>query len=717
MFARPFLAFVRRTLEKGGARRAPDEPKQEKPKTPLLFEPETVTVLDRLGQRLLLSGQERRAFIGRLSLVLQNRPLPERRRLTQLVVRVLRLQGSSDIRPERSRVFVSSLLTLLAGREGTDAPLDETAAFVRGKELFSSLFDGPEGVSSYRDAVLLTVFDRLALMGSCRVTNEPLKRKNAGPQNASKVLAAAFSSDGLLAGRLILFSLLSAPRPESHLAAVGLDSFGNQPSGGIFGPEAALYLPAGEIEPLLTKAVKEIVCGLLTDEKKGGSSAASVSRLVKLLAGDSPGSTFARLTRAGLVAAPLTALFYGEDGLARRQRIWSLTPAVVSILARMWSPEQLRALAKVSYEMLQTELDRDLARGLALTPLGTNPYASDVPTELLSVLGGTVAVPGLSSWAQAVLADTLGNLDAAVRQSPAEANFYGVGLTRFRSRDLQYGKDPGKDESDKEEMSEHARKALDDLEKLPSQYEAARATTRTSSAKASALGSVPAPDSVMGRTQPPTALFIPCGEFATPPEHWIGPLAALGLAAGGAGAEPLYRFRAGAAKPVEGVLFAFFESAESGRFWSRGIFGARHKKAGPLTRRTLLKRFLRMDAMQRSLTTLSEDFDSAQKERNAGVLMEGGTLGKAALGEAACTALSRFVSGSDMRILGKASAAELAHAFLTLRHRKTAPEGPIVKPTGLENFLAAAKATHISKSGRRMQRLQAASDDTTEKKR
>ena len=121
--------------------------------------------------------------------------------------------------------------------------------------------------------------------------------------------------------------------------------------------------------------------------------------------------------------------------------------------------------------------------------------------------------------------------------------------------------------------------------------------------------------------------------------------------------------------------------------------------------------------MQRSLTILSEDFDSAQKERNAGVLLEGGTLGKAALGEAACTALSRFVSGSDMRILGKASAAELAHAFLTLRHRKSAPEGPIVKPTGLENFLAAAKATHISKSGRRMQRLRAASDDTTEKKR
>ena len=114
----------------------------------------------------------------------------------------------------------------------------------------------------------------------------------------------------------------------------------------------------------------------------------------------------------------------------------------------------------------------------------------------------------------------------------------------------------------------------------------------------------------------PAGLFVPARFFATPPVLWLAPLEALGLAVtctrpkatvtpfeDKEETSPQPRFKE--SHPCEpGVLFPFFDSVGTARWWLEQIGERSHTNGEQASRRRLLKHFLLTDVMARLLRIL-----------------------------------------------------------------------------------------------------------------
>lgn len=394
---------------------------------------------------------------------------------------------------------------------------------------------------------------------------------------------------------------------------------------------------------------------------------------------------YCRLRRLGLVADAVLALLWLKDGRVR-ERLWELTDAAVGLLEGAAAAQNTEHLRRSAYGCLQTTLDTAFTRTLAGAPAAS---------ELLSVLQGIVPVVGLSAWAQAIVSRAFERVDETVRATPAQAAFFGVRLDAAHARRLAYG-------GAVRPAAENAAAAImHRLGRLARHYQAARERTDTASAAAVAdkreIAALPvAADSL------PSGLFVPAGFFAVSPHLWLGPLAALGLAAAAdSDDKPLERYRAGAKTAHEGVVFALFSSEQSASWWLADEFSS-EIDASDGSRERILKRFVRLDAMMRVLESLREEAAASRQRLAAQLLEQAGSLQSSQLSASATEALGKFLSPADSRRVRSACIVELVHGFV--REQRLARDG-FVSATGLEELLAAHKAQRLSRAPGRMVRL------------
>lgn len=403
------------------------------------------------------------------------------------------------------------------------------------------------------------------------------------------------------------------------------------------------------------------------------------------------------LKQAGLVGATHRVRRWTDAGRLTVESLWELRRAVVRRLFTLVTSETAAVLHGAAYDFLQLESD---AQRVIAAPGSSGELKSTSKTpapEVLChpVMNGAVAGVGLPSWANAVLVRALGRVDEAVRTDHCARRFFVIGL----------------------EPQDNIRvaSASDNLPKTPSEpvdsrtefLSALNRTLETETADRHFLPALPA------------GLFVPARLFATPPVLWLAPLEALGLAVtctrpkatvtpfeDKEETSPQPRFKE--SHPCEpGVLFPFFDSVGTARWWLEQIGERSHTNGEQASRRRLLKHFLLTDVMARLLRILVLHARQADQSVGHRILGQTAALADTPTSETLQRELKKFLPVQHFRKVCAASFAELAHGFLAhdLQHK-----GRTDVATGLEAVIEAQKRQLASARSKRLKRIAARPD-------
>lgn len=398
------------------------------------------------------------------------------------------------------------------------------------------------------------------------------------------------------------------------------------------------------------------------------------------------------LSHAGLVGATHRVRRWTDAGRLTVESLWELRRAVVRRLFTLVTSETAAALHGASYDFLQLESD---AQRVIAAPGSSGEAKSTSKTaapEVLChpVMNGAVAGVGLPSWANAVLVRALARVDEAVRTDHCARRFFVIELeTQDNIRVASASKNLPKTPS----------------EPVDSRTEFLSALNRTLETETADRHFLPAL---------PAGLFVPARLFATPPVLWLAPLEALGLAVTCTRASatvtsleekeetsPQPRFKE--SHPFEsGVLFPFFDSVGTARWWLEQIGERSHTNGEQASRRRLLKHFLLTDVMARLLRILVLQAHHADQSVGHRILGQTAALADTPTSETLQRELKKFLPVQHFRKVCAASFAELAHGFLAhnLQHK-----GRTDVATGLEAVIEAQKRQLASARSKRLKRI------------
>lgn len=403
------------------------------------------------------------------------------------------------------------------------------------------------------------------------------------------------------------------------------------------------------------------------------------------------------LSLAGLVGATHRARRWTDAGRLTVERLWELRRAVVRRLFTLVTSETAAALHGASYDFLQLESDAQRVIAAPGSP-GESKSTSKTPApEVLChpVMNGAVAGVGLPSWANAVLVRALARVDETVRTDHCARRFFVIELeTQDNIRVASASKN----------LFQTPSKPVGSLTKFLS---ALNRTLETETADRHFLPALPA------------GLFVPARLFATPPALWLAPLEALGLAVTCTRASatvtsleekeetsPQPRFKE--SHPFEsGVLFPFFDSVGTARWWLEQIGERSHTNGEQASRRRLLKHFLLTDVMARLLRILVLQAHHADQSVGHRILGQTAALADTPTSETLQRELKKFLPVQHFRKVCAASFAELAHGFLAhdLQHK-----GRTDVATGLEAVIEAQKRQLANARSKRLKRIGARPD-------
>lgn len=403
------------------------------------------------------------------------------------------------------------------------------------------------------------------------------------------------------------------------------------------------------------------------------------------------------LKQTGLVGATHRVRRWTDAGRLTVESLWELRRAVVRRLFTLVTSETAAVLHGAAYDFLQLESD---AQRVIAAPGSSGELKSTSKTpapEVLChpVMNGAVAGVGLPSWANAVLVRALGRVDETVRTDHCARRFFIIGLET--------------------QANIRVAAASENLPKTPSEpvdfrtefLSALNRTLETETADRHFLPALPA------------GLFVPARLFATPPALWLAPLEALGLAVTCTRASatvtsleekeetsPQPRFKE--SHPFEsGVLFPFFDSVGTARWWLEQIGERPHTNGEQASRRRLLKHFLLTDIMARLLRILVLQAHHADQSVGHRILGQTAALANTPTSETLQRELKKFLPVQHFRKVCAASFAELAHGFLAhnLQHK-----GRTDVATGLEAVIEAQKRQLASARSKRLKRIAARPD-------
>ena len=403
------------------------------------------------------------------------------------------------------------------------------------------------------------------------------------------------------------------------------------------------------------------------------------------------------LKQAGLVGATHRVRRWTDAGRLTVESLWELRRAVVRRLFTLVTSETAAVLHGAAYDFLQLESD---AQRVIAAPGSSGELKSTSKTpapEVLChpVMNGAVAGVGLPSWANAVLVRALARVDETVKTDHCIRHFFVIEL----------------------ETQDNIRVAAasENLPKTPSKPVGSRteflsALNRTLETKTVDRHFLP---------ELPAGLFVPARFFATPPVLWLAPLEALGLAVTctrpKATVTP-FEEKEGTSLPSRlkeshpcepGVLFPFFDSVGTARWWLEQIGERSHTNGEQASRRRLLKHFLLTDVMARLLRILVLQAHHADQSVGHRILGQTAALADTPTSETLQRELKKFLPVQHFRKVCAASFAELAHGFLAhdLQHK-----GRTDVATGLEAVIEAQKRQLASARSKRLKRIAARPD-------
>lgn len=403
------------------------------------------------------------------------------------------------------------------------------------------------------------------------------------------------------------------------------------------------------------------------------------------------------LSHAGLVGATHRVRRWTDAGRLTVESLWELRRASVRRLFSLVTSETAAALHDAAFDFLQLESDSESIIG-APGSSGESKSTSKTPApEVLChpVMNGAVAGVGLPSCANAVLVRALGRVDEAVRTDHCARRFFIIGLET--------------------QANIRVAAASENLFQTPSKPVGSRteflsALNRTLETKTVDRHFLP---------ELPAGLFVPARFFATPPVLWLAPLEALGLAVTCTRASatvtsleekeetsPQPRFKE--SHPFEsGVLFPFFDSVGTARWWLEQIGERSHTNGEQASRRRLLKHFLLTDVMARLLRILVLQAHHADQSVGHRILGQTAALADTPTSETLQRELKKFLPVQHFRKVCAASFAELAHGFLAhdLQHK-----GRTDVATGLEAVIEAQKRQLANARSKRLKRIGARPD-------
>lgn len=403
------------------------------------------------------------------------------------------------------------------------------------------------------------------------------------------------------------------------------------------------------------------------------------------------------LKQAGLVGATHRVRRWTDAGRLTVESLWELRRAVVRRLFTLVTSETAAALHGAAYDFLQLESD---AQRVIAAPGSSGELKSTSKTpapEVLChpVMNGAVAGVGLPSWANAVLVRALTRVNEAVRTDHCARRFFVIGLKPQDNIRVASASD-----NLSQTLSESVGSCAEFLSVL-------NKTLETKTADRHFLPELPA------------GLFVPARFFATPPVLWLAPLEALGLAVtctrpkatvtpfeDKEETSPQPRFKE--SHPCEpGVLFPFFDSVGTARWWLEQIGERSHTNGEQASRRRLLKHFLLTDIMARLLRILVLQAHHADQSVGHRILGQTAALANTPTSETLQRELKKFLPVQHFRKVCAASFAELAHGFLAhnLQHK-----GRTDVATGLEAVIEAQKRQLASARSKRLKRIAARPD-------
>ena len=403
------------------------------------------------------------------------------------------------------------------------------------------------------------------------------------------------------------------------------------------------------------------------------------------------------LSHAGLVGATHRVRRWTDAGRSTVESLWELRRAVVRRLFTLVTSETAAVLHGAAYDFLQLESD---AQRVIAAPDSSGELKSTSKTpapEVLChpVMNGAVAGVGLPSWANAVLVRALARVDETVKTDHCIRHFFVIELeTQDNIRVASASKNLPKTPS----------------EPVDSRTEFLSALNRTLETETADRHFLPAL---------PAGLFVPARLFATPPVLWLAPLEALGLAVTctrpKATVTP-FEEKEGTSLPSRrkeshpcepGVLFPFFDSVGTARWWLEQIGERSHTNGEQASRRRLLKHFLLTDVMARLLRILVLHARQADQSVGHRILGQTAALADTPTSETLQRELKKFLPVQHFRKVCAASFAELAHGFLAhdLQHK-----GRTDVATGLEAVIEAQKRQLASARSKRLKRIAARPD-------
>lgn len=403
------------------------------------------------------------------------------------------------------------------------------------------------------------------------------------------------------------------------------------------------------------------------------------------------------LKQAGLVGATHRVRRWTDAGRLTVESLWELRRAVVRRLFTLVTSETATALHGAAYDFLQLESD---AQRVIAAPGSSGELKSTSKTpapEVLChpVMNGAVAGVGLPSWANAVLVRALTRVNEAVRTDHCARRFFVIGLEPQDNIRVASASD-----NLSQTLSESVGSCAEFLSVL-------NRTLETETADRHFLPALPA------------GLFVPARLFATPPALWLAPLEALGLAVTctrpKATVTP-FEEKEGTSLPSRlkeshpcepGVLFPFFDSVGTARWWLEQIGERSHTNGEQASRRRLLKHFLLTDVMARLLRILVLHARQADQSVGHRILGQTAALADTPTSQTLQRELKKFLPVQHFRKVCAASFAELAHGFLAhdLQHK-----GRTDVATGLEAVIEAQKRQLANARSKRLKRIAARPD-------
>lgn len=403
------------------------------------------------------------------------------------------------------------------------------------------------------------------------------------------------------------------------------------------------------------------------------------------------------LKQAGLVGATHRVRRWTDAGRLTVESLWELRRAVVRRLFTLVTSETAAALHGAAYDFLQLESD---AQRVIAAPGSSGELKSTSKTpapEVLChpVMNGAVASVGLPSWANAVLVRALTRVNEAVRTDHCARRFFVIGLEPQDNIRVASASD-----NLSQTLSESVGSCAEFLSVL-------NKTLETKTADRNFLPALPA------------GLFVPARFFATPPALWLAPLEALGLAVTctrpKATVTP-YEENEGTSLPSRlkeshpcepGVLFPFFDSVSTARWWLEQIGERSHTNGEQASRRRLLKHFLLTDVMARLLRILVLQAHHADQSVGHRILGQTAALADTPTSQTLQRELKKFLPVQHFRKVCAASFAELAHGFLAHDQQH---KGRTDVATGLEAVIEAQKRQLASARSKRLKRIAARPD-------